>query len=200
MNSAYDIDAQILSDSVVGFKEWSAFYGRYLVTWAKIEVDFANASTVPMYVGMCFRPITNETTWSTWADWRNIEGNGMISRFVQLGAGGSSQDMKKLTIKAPLWKVHGNKKEYYGDTGFSAPVDLNPGRLIDGFVWIQTPTDLAATLNLNIFTKIKITLYVKLFQRKLLKQSVFGIDGGESLQEPGAVNTPAEYSRGDIEF
>lgn len=198
MNSAWDIDTQVLSDSIVGFKEWSAFYNRYRVTWAKLEVDFKNMAPFPVYAGLVFRPVTNETTWNTWSDWRQIESQGMICRFVMLSQAGGNGDGRKLIIKCPLWKVHRNRREYNGDLHYSAPVDKNPSRTIDGFVWIQTATDAAASANYNVFTKIKITLYVKMYEKKLLRKTIFGAEDGEDEVEPVENPAPVTAPAGDI--
>lgn len=144
------------------------------------------------------RPVTDENTWTTWLAWRGIEGNGFPNKTYLLSAAGGSRDSVKLTLKAPLWRVLGNKKEYYSDVGFSAQMSTNPGRLIDGFVYLLAPTDQNVSEARSVFCKIKITIYVKLFGRKLLTQTQWSTEDNESAQLHPETSVPPEYPAGDI--
>lgn len=170
LNGTYDLDTQLGSEAAIGFTEWANFYKKYHATWAKMTVTFMNTNEFPMYVGLAMRPVQDEASWSSWDRWRDIAGNSFPNTIKMIGAKGSSRDCLTLSIKAPLWKVHGNYKEYMSDVSFAATTDAVPTRQIQGFAFIMTPTSTAAAANYGIFMRIQIKTYVRFYERKLLKQ------------------------------
>lgn len=173
LNNAYDIDGQIGNSSMPGYNEWAQFYSRYLVTWVSMSVEFMNQTEFACYAGVVFRPVTDETTWNTWKDWRDVEAQGFPCRLVMLNSRQSAGSKKRLTVKCPLWKVLGDKKQYYSDLTFSAHTNANPTALIQGFAVVMCPTDLVPPSPIKVFCNIKITAYVKFYNRKLLRSSAF---------------------------
>lgn len=152
---------------MTGFNENAAFYKRYHVQWGKIECTFVNPNAIPVIVGITFRPVTNESGWSTWDAWKLGPGNGFPAKQCIMTAAGGSKDKCKLSVQCPLWKLHGNKTEY-NDSSYGAITSANPGNIVEGFVYILMPTNTAAGSDLKLNTQIKVTQIIKFMQKKLL--------------------------------
>lgn len=168
LNSAYDFDIQYFSDSAVGYNEWAAFYKRYLVTHITLSVTFLNTNAFPVWVGMYFRPVRGEVGWTSWSTWRNLSGQRGNGKQVFLSQAGGKLDRVTITMSMPCWKIFGNKKQYYGDEDFSSSVTLNPGGILDGLIYVLTPTGGSAVNAFDVWTQIKATQHVRFYQPKTL--------------------------------
>lgn len=171
LNSAYDFDIQLLSDAAIGYKEWAAFYRRYLVTYVSLTCTFINPTPSAVWVGIMFRPVTGETNWTEWLTWRMIKSQNFPHRMMMLSPAGGKSDRVTLNVKCPLWKLHGRRGDYNGDADFSADVDANPARQLDGLVFCLSPDGNVATAPVAVYTNISATLYVKFYQQKTLRSS-----------------------------
>lgn len=160
-----------------------------------MSVDFLNTSSLPVYVGVLFRPITGEDRLSSWRAWRTIEGNGWIHKMCMLSPADQVGAKRRLSIKAPLWKVWGNKKEYYGTVGFASTTDTNPAVQIEGIIYTIMPVDNGAPSQIDIYTKIRLTVYVKFFGRRFLETTTLG--GAETEDVVSNLNTGVHLTNSD---
>lgn len=171
LNACYDIDEQTASRTITGFNQIAAFYNRYHVTWAKISCTFVNTAGSPVIVGIVFRPVANEATWNTWEAWKAVMGNGFPARQTILTGSGGSMDRVTLNVKMPLWKLQGSKSEY-ADSEYGSVVSGNPPNILEGFIYMLSPTASGMTAVSTVLTQIRTTQYVKFSKRKLLTTSI----------------------------
>lgn len=169
INSLYDINAAIGSTASVGFTEWTSFYTRYKVNWARISTTFINTSPYPCHVGIIFRPSPNETTWSSWTAWRNASvGNNYPCKTVMLTPSGGCLDRATLSVSCVLGKQLGNPDEHAGDTGYSAAYNANPSLIQDAFIFVLDVNGVPNPLELSVTTKTTIKIIADMYERRTL--------------------------------
>lgn len=192
LNNAFDIDPQVNNNTLTGYTRWSTVYNKALVTWAKMTVTFVSDTVAPRYVGLLFRPITAETTLSTWADWRNIPGNNWIQKQYLLGGKGQKNDSVTLSIKAPLWRVWGNKRQYYGDLDFTHNTDAGPSRQIEGIIYGLNPFDAILDNDAGIYVKVRLQVYVRFSGLKFYPNTLVPTAGSVGVGNDVISNPPDE--------
>lgn len=170
INDPYDVNAAIGSTTMPGFTEWSTVYNQYMATYVKVTATFSgDVGNPPAYAGIVFRPLYNETNWSTWANWMKLKGNPIPHKRVLLSESGGSRSTVTLTVKCPLWRLFGNKPEFYGSGRFSNPVTSSPSHKIEGFVYMLTPGGQPFPATHSWAVQTEVTMWIKMFNKKTLE-------------------------------
>ena len=172
INSLWDLNAQIGSTSTIGFTQWSAFYSKYHVKWARLTTTFVNTGANPVHVGVFIRPIHSEpvSLLGLWSYFREAsDGNNLPIKSVLLTPTGGSKDRVTLSVSCPLGRLLGNPSEFAGDVGYSAATNTDPTLLQDAFVFMLD-ADGAVNIATGSYVTCKTTIKViaNMYQRRTL--------------------------------
>lgn len=169
INSPFDCNPQIASVSCPGFSQHAAIYVNYLVTYVKLRCTFTLAVGSPaFFVGCVLRPVYQEGNWSTWKQWRDLKGNPIPHMVKLTSASEGGKGTVTCVVKAPLWKLIGNKTEYYGSGFWKALSTGNPSTLMEGFVYALTPAGGAYSNTYEIACQTEITMWTKFYNKRKL--------------------------------
>lgn len=167
VNSAFDVTPALLNTSMPGYNEWSGIYNKYAVLYTKITTTFSLYNTVdPVYVGIFIRPIFQEGGLNSWTGWRNLLGNPLPHKEIMTSSGDANKGRVTLSVGVPIWKLWGNKIEYYGSGAFSAVINSNPSVLQQGFVYMLSND--GQSMNAECAVKTTVTMYVKFYNKRTL--------------------------------
>jgi len=126
MNSAFDVDPLVGSTTLVGFTEWSAFYGAYRVLRASGFIDFVNNEAFPVivYVGPSrnagLDPGANSIGGLDWPS------NALFKRHILSAKGGQDRIRLKFNFDFPVLY----SKQVLADDNFAGAVTANPSILL----------------------------------------------------------------------
>lgn len=148
-----------------GYSNWSRFYNNFLVHSAKFNVEFVNNSSIPVYAVVAFRPIRSETTWNSWAAWRNLDSNCFPNKQTLLTAFGGSKDRCVIEVESKLSDLFGRPDSWNALQQFSGSTDNTaPTQLQDAFIAILTGNSSPSAANVTV--KISIQTVATLYQLK----------------------------------
>lgn len=118
-NGLYDPNITGTGHQPLGFDQYMALYGEYLVVGSTIKVTFANSSTtVPAYIGVFLEDLTTtDTSFSRYVE----NGNGVYS---VADVANSGMGIKTLTHKADIRKF--SHQDIFAEDNFSGTASANP--------------------------------------------------------------------------
>lgn len=147
-----------------GYSNWSRFYNNFLVNYVKINVEFINSSTEPIYAVIAFKPIIAET-WATWAAWRNLDSNSFPNKQVLLTARGGAKDSCKLSVGCNLGKLTGKPDAWNALDAYSGKTNgNNPQPVIQQLAYVAALSGTGANISANVSVKITIDVIATLYQ------------------------------------
>ena len=104
--------------TIIGYNLWKLWYDRYLVKSVVTTIEFVNTGTIPVYVGIAYRPVEGEV-WNTWSTFRTLDANTFPNVQELLTASGGSKDRVVLKLPCNLESLWGLYDEHQGDLDFS---------------------------------------------------------------------------------
>jgi len=129
MNSVFDPDPLLLSGAVSGFKEWSQFYNRYLVTEITIDSELVNRDSFPVGLNAAPSDLDIGSLISSAAAAQNVgETPYAIGSKMLSPTGGLDRIKYRKTVD--LAKFTGQVGPYIDSLAYSALVVTNPGILL----------------------------------------------------------------------
>lgn len=149
--------------SLVGYNQWINWYNRYLVKSVVATIEFVNIASVPVYVGMAYRPIEGET-WNTWTTFRNLSANTFPNVQVLLTQSGGSKDRVVLKLPCNLESLWGLYSQHRGDLDFSGSSVAGPILKQELVIFALSVTGANATA--VVATNIKIDFNTTMYQLK----------------------------------
>lgn len=169
LNSPFDVNTALGSTAMPGYAEWAAIYDQYMVTYCKITATFAlDNGTPPIYVGVVFRPVYNETNWSSWKNWMELAGNPLPHKRKLMSCAGGNKAVCTVSVGCPLWRLIGNKQEYFGSGSWTQVTTANPSRIIEGFVYALSANGATYTSTILVPINVKVDMWIKFYNKKTL--------------------------------
>ena len=162
INSLNAINTTGGNGGIPGYINWTKFYNRYAVHWAKITCEFINNSIEPCYVGIAFRPITMETSWNSWSQYRNIDSNTFPNQQVLLTPRNGSKDSCTLSVQCKLDTLWGLPSQHNGSLAFTSDINANPPTIQDAIIFALSGN--GSAINANIITRISIDMIATMYQ------------------------------------
>lgn len=189
-NSIFDVNGASLSRTMVGVKEWANFYSRYRVMGCKISCTFTNQGANGDFICFIHFARNANTPWSSWVEAvSTVSGNyGGISKV--LGPADGNRGVIKLSKYVKLGRIWGDPLEYNASTFFAAMMGENPNQVLLGRVGILSTV--GAAFSATVVLRTKITMYVKLFNKKILFQTLMqeNDNDGNALEGDDTINDP----------
>ncbi len=147
-------------DQPIGYEEWFQFYSRYQVFGSKIHFTCANQNTV---TGMYFVwfPSTNSTQAADYESALDIP----YAKRLSIGALTSGRSVQEATTYISYKKIRG---------AFTQDITMEGIELADPtreFFWVCQALSHNQAALLNYSFEVRITYYVKFFERRTLQQS-----------------------------
>lgn len=189
-NSIFDVNVASATRTMVGVKEWAAFYSRYRVEGCKISATFNNQAGNGDFLAFIHFARNSTVPWSTWVEAvSTVSGNyGGIA--AVLGPSNGSRGVLRLKKYVSLAKLWGLPGEYKNAGAFTAAMGENPLQQMHARVGILSTT--GATFNATVLLRVKVTMYVRLYNKKILYQTLFqeNDNAGNELEGDDTVNEP----------
>jgi len=166
LNSAYDFDYTYTGHQPYYYDQITALYGTYRVY--KVVIDYAytcdNGSGVPLDSQIVFRPTPDGTTPTPTAAGFIVESERPLSHNNYFGAG--AHPAKGRLTYYPHIILGMSKSEYNDDDKTSAAVTTNPSTVpYLNFMALSTAANSYHVL------RVKVQMYVKFFNRKIVSGS-----------------------------
>lgn len=168
LNSAWDVNLTFGSSAMPGLTEMARFWNRYRVHACKIEFTVSNTYNIPLYMFIHAQATNTPGTLTTWANWRQMDGN-RYSRFHLISAAGGGHDTYKLSLYVDLATFSGNKLGYrtdYDTSGYTNGVvaGADPAKVLRGYCGIMSGDGLTVGTG-RVPVNVKITQYIEFFDK-----------------------------------
>lgn len=174
INSPHDVNNSLGSHTMVGFSEWTRFYGKYICIGAKITMNImtsgGSGGNFIAFMGMHQNGPGTPPFGSSWVSLMSMRGNANWKfKVIQ----GSPQRKYTLSLYRPMWKILGNRTEYYGSGNFSAFWDTNPATLFGAWCGFASIGGTSIE-GLEVETYVTVTQWIRFYDRKPLFQGLVG--------------------------
>lgn len=166
VNNLNALESSGTGEYPTGYDNWYRFYKNFLVHYARINVEFINNSASNAIYGFVgFRPIYNETNWSSWSEWRNLDSNCFPNKQVLMTPKGGSKDTCKISLGCNLGKLIGKPDAWNALDVFAGGTDgTAPSAKQQAFVAALSGDGTAITATITV--KISIDIIATLYQLK----------------------------------
>lgn len=189
-NSIHDVNYASGTRTMVGVREWSNFYSRYRVEGCKVTATFNNQAGNGDFLAFIHFARNTDTPWGSWVEAvSTVSGNyGGIAAVLGPSVGNRGVlKLKKYVSLAKLWGLPG---EYKSSGNFTAGFGENPAQTMLVRVGILGST--GVTFNATVTLRVKVTMYVRLYNKKILFQTLFAekendedvLEGDDVIEDP----------------
>lgn len=163
-NNLWDLNAALTSTSAVGFAEWSPFFTHYRVDAVRCTIDLANTSTNYRWCGIMFIPPSSSGP-ANWPDLMASRAN-RHHKCVLLAPLGTTGAKRRLSLRAQMWNVVGDRKSYLNDS-WTAPINGGPTNTVFLYIYCADMVNGTVLTVPTSFTTV-LTVEATLFSPKTL--------------------------------
>lgn len=189
-NSIHDVNYASGTRTMVGQREWAQFYSRYRVEGCKITATFNNQANNGDLLCFIHFARNTDTPWGSWVEAiSTVSGNyGGIT--AVLGPSNGNRGVIRLKKYVSLAKLWGLPAEYKSSGNFTAGMGENPAQSMLARVGILSVT--GVSFNATVTLRVKVTMYVRLYNKKILYQTLFAekendediMEGDDTVNDP----------------
>jgi len=167
INDIYDPDPLVLTGSLTGYNELTAFYDNWRVEKVEVDLSVSNWEAFPLIVGAVFTTTDIVASIGSRTSALNYLENPHSTRGTVLSGKGGLDRLDK-TLSLSVGSLMGNPKQYLAEIGYTGSTSSSPS--LQYFVTMIVVAPSGTVLTNGVMQKCVVRYTTRFFNRKPLAQ------------------------------